>query len=363
MNSVRVGRVAGIPIHLHWSTVLIVGFVTAALAWGTLADVSPGTNNGILVLAGVLGAVGLLGSIVAHELAHALVARRFHIPVARIDLWALGGVAHLTRQARRPGQEAAIAVAGPLTSLAVGGVAAVGALALDGVSGATLAYLAGLNILLGLFNLLPGAPLDGGRVLRAALWARSGDAQLAGIRAATAGRWIGGGLAGLGVVQLVNGGPGFTLLLIGWFIAQSAAAERMVHRLELQLRGRSAGSVAQPSAELPEWSTAAWAVEQPGVSGGGLVTVRNADGEVYGYVTAAQLRVIPADERTTVTLAELAVPIGTLPVVAAQDPADGLLERLRSIGHAVAVRDGLALVGFVTAATVQRLLAGGPRTT
>jgi len=257
VNSVRVGRVAGIPIYLHWSTLLIVGFVTAALATGTLTGVSPDTNGAILAVAGLFGAVGLLVSIVAHELAHSVVARRFHIPVARIDLWALGGVAHLTREARSPGQEAAIALAGPLTSLAVGGVVAAGALALDGVSGATLAYLAGLNIVLGLFNLLPGAPLDGGRVLRAALWARRGDAQLAGIRAATAGRWIGGALAGLGVVQLFNGGAGFTLLLIGWFIAQSAAAERMVHRLELQLRGRSAGSVAQPSAELPAWSTAA----------------------------------------------------------------------------------------------------------
>lgn len=356
MNGVRIGRIAGIPLHLHWSTLLIVALVTTSLAGAALPAVVPDASSTTLVVAGLIGALGLLVSIVAHELCHALVARRFAIPVARIDLWALGGVAHLTRDASTPGQEAAIAVSGPLASLAIGGVAAVGAFALDGIVGATLGYLAGINLLLGVFNLLPGAPLDGGRVLRAALWARRGDAARAGVQAATAGRWLGGGLAALGLVQVLTGGPGFTLVLVGWFIAQSAAAERLVHQLRMSLRDRSAGSVAQPSAELPEWSTAAWAAEQPGVQPDGLVVVRNAEGELDGYVTAAQLRAIPAAERMHVLLRELVVPLGTLPAMAASERADGLVERMRSLGSTVVVRDGRSLVGFVTPANVQSLL-------
>lgn len=356
MNGARIGRIAGIPLHLHWSTLLIVALVTVSLASAALPAVVPAASTASLVIAGLVGALGLLASIVIHELSHALVARRYGIPVTRIDLWVLGGVAHLARDAQTPRQEATIAVAGPLSSLMLGGVAAVGAFVLDGIAGATLGYLAGINVLLGLFNLLPGAPLDGGRVLRAALWARRGDAQRAGMQAATAGRWVGGALAALGIVQVLNGRSGFTLVLIGWFIAQSAAGERLVHQLQMQLRDRSAGSVATPSAVLPEWSTAAWAAQQPGVNPDGLVVVRNGEGELFGYVTAAQLRSIPADERGEVTLAELAVPLGTLPVAAARDRADGLLEQLRSLAHTVIVRDGRSVVGFVTPASVQALL-------
>ncbi len=357
MHGVRIGRLAGIPIHLHWSTLVIVGLVTAGLASAALPTVAPDAGTGLLVVAGLVGAVGLLASIVAHELAHALMARRLGIPVTHIDLWVLGGIAHLSREARTAGQEAAVAVVGPLTSIVIGLLAGAGALVLDGLPGAVLGYLGFINLLLAGFNLLPGAPLDGGRLLRAGLWARSGDPQRAGVQAATAGRWLGAGVAAFGFVELINGRPGLTLIVIGWFMMQSALAEGLVHRVQLGLRGRSAGSLAEAPVVLPEWSTVAWAVEQPGIGrGGGIVAVRDGDGALVGYVTSPQLRAIPAPERAEVVLRELAVPLGTLPVVGADERADGLLDRLRQVSSAVAVRDGGRLVGFVTPAAVQRLL-------
>src|SRR5690606_20800741 len=160
------------------------------------------------VLVGALAAVFFGASLLAHEYAHALVARRRGIGVRRVSLWALGGMAELETEPRRWQDELAVSVVGPLTRLAVGGLALGAGIALDlggaTVPGRLLLWLAVLNIVLGLFNLLPGYPLDGGRVLHALSWWRSGNRNKATVVTAGAGRFIGALLIAGGVWMFFN---------------------------------------------------------------------------------------------------------------------------------------------------------------
>jgi Zn-dependent protease len=168
------GRIAGIRIGVNISVLVIVLIIAGGLALGRFPLVLPGRSTLSYVLAGVVAAVAFLASLLAHELAHALVARRNGIEVEGITLWLLGGVARLKGGARGPGAEFRVAGVGPLTSLVLGVVfggcamlaTAAGA---GGLPVAVLAYLAGINVLLAVFNLVPAAPLDGGRLLRAAV--------------------------------------------------------------------------------------------------------------------------------------------------------------------------------------------------
>ena len=191
-----------------------------------------------------------LASLLAHELAHSLVARRNGIEVESIVLWLLGGVAQLKGEAKTPGADFRIAIVGPLTSfalavifgLAAGGVSWLGT---AGLPFGVLAYLAATNAMLAVFNLIPAAPLDGGRVLRAALWRWRGNRQAAAVSAARAGRFVGFALIALGVLQVVTGFGlgGVWLALIGWFVVSAATAEEQQARLSGQLAGVAVGQV------------------------------------------------------------------------------------------------------------------------
>ena len=189
---VRFGKVAGIPVGAHWSVLVVLLLVAEGMAMVVLPELVPDHSPVAYWLAGLLTALIFLGSLLAHELAHALVARTYGLSVQRITLWMLGGVSLLGGEPPTPRADLRVALAGPLASVAV----AVGsaALAMAGqvlgapdLAVATAAWLATMNAVLSVFNLLPGAPLDGGRVLRAFLWRRLGDRDRAEIAAARSG--------------------------------------------------------------------------------------------------------------------------------------------------------------------------------
>ena len=182
---IPLGRVAGFPLSVHWSVLVILWLFTWSLA-ATLPDTAPGHSSSVYWLAGVTGAVVLLASLLAHELTHAIVARRAGVKVLGVKLWLFGGIARLGGEAKTPGTAFRIAASGPAMSLALAAVFAGVAAALRAVGTADVVvavawWLAGINLMLGLFNLLPGAPLDGGRILRAYLWRRHGDAVRAAV--------------------------------------------------------------------------------------------------------------------------------------------------------------------------------------
>ena len=221
-GSIRLGTYAGIPVRAHWSMAFIAVWFGVVLA----ADYG--------VVPGVIGTAAFFLSILAHEFGHALVARRYGVGTISIDLWALGGVAELDREAPTPRADGLIAVAGPTVSLAIG---LVGLGAGYGLHSPILALIGVVNLGLAVFNMLPGAPLDGGRVLRAVRWSRTGDKYRAMRDAGQAGRVLGWSMAAIGVAMMFNGMPGLFLALTGFFIAMSARAEIMTAYVAEQLDG------------------------------------------------------------------------------------------------------------------------------
>ncbi|MBH0781723.1 site-2 protease family protein [Nocardia bovistercoris] len=242
--TIPLGRIAGVRIGVHWSALITVGLFTWMLG-GALAD-EYGGSVGTWTVA-VAGASALFGSLLAHELAHSVIARRNGVQVEGIVLWLLGGVSELRDEAPNPGADLRIAAAGPLVSVGLAAVclggAVVAAVAGGDLLGSTLLWLTAMNIVLALFNSIPAAPLDGGRVLRALVWRATGDRLRAETVAARGGRWCGGGLLALGAAELlvIGNAGGLWLILLGWFLFTAANAELTLaglrHRLgELRVR-------------------------------------------------------------------------------------------------------------------------------
>jgi Zn-dependent protease len=232
-DSVRLGRIAEVEVGLHWSVLVIGGLLAAALARGRLPAHAPGYSSIEYVAAAVVAAFVFLGCVLAHELSHAVVARREGIGVEGITLWLLGGVTRMTSEAATPRAEIAISAAGPLSNLVLGVVMvgpalALGAVAVSPLLVAVLGWLGVVNIVIAVFNSLPGAPLDGGRLLYAFVWSRHDD-RLRATRAATrAGSALGVLLVVRGLVEIARGTAverGIWLAFLGWFLCTAARAE------------------------------------------------------------------------------------------------------------------------------------------
>lgn len=232
-GSVRLGTIAGIEISLHVSWLFIMVLLTLSLATGWFATLYPQWSPPVSWAVSFCASLLLFGSVLAHELAHSLVARARGLPVKNITLFIFGGVSNIEREPQQPGVEFQMALVGPLTSLAIGGLALLLLRAIQGGTSplaALLGYLGVMNVLLGLFNLVPGFPLDGGRVLRAIVWRVSGNRYTATRVATIAGQAVAYLLIFIGLLFVFEGRlfDGLWLGVIGWFLlsgAQSASAQ------------------------------------------------------------------------------------------------------------------------------------------
>jgi Zn-dependent protease/CBS domain-containing protein len=362
---IRLGTVAGFRIGVHWSVLVILWLFTWSLA-STLPSSAPGRSTLTYWVAGAIGAVVLLASLLAHELMHAVVARRAGIPVSDVTLWLFGGVTRLGGEAQTAGTEFRIAISGPVTSLALAGVfAALGAV-LRNLGAANVAvgvawWLSGINLLLGLFNLLPGAPLDGGRVLSAYLWRRHGDKVRGEVGATRGGRIVGYVLIALGLFEFMAASivTGVWTVFIGWFLLTAAHGEerRILTRQSLTGVRVADAMTAQPHT-APGWITvedfiqsyvlgdrhSAYPVEGPG-------------GTIVGLITLAQLRLVAPEERATTLVRDAAMPMDQVVTAAPHEPLTSLLERLAPSGSSRAlVVDSGQVVGIVTARDISRLI-------
>ncbi len=230
-STFRLGRIAGIPLGLHYSFFVLLALLTWRVSGDFLPDQYPGWDLWVYWATGAISAVLLSASVVVHELAHSLVARSRGIAVGGINLFILGGVSHLEADSRHARDEFLIAVVGPATSVLISVILwGVWSVLRGGNSpvNAIIWYLALVNLVLGIFNLLPVFPLDGGRVLRSIIWAVTGSHRGATRVASGFGRIAGVGLMALGVVWLVSGNymGGVWLALIGWFVQNAARLGR-----------------------------------------------------------------------------------------------------------------------------------------
>ena len=365
--SINLGRIGGVPVGLNLSVVVIVAILVIGLGFGRFPIEYPGLPLAVYLLAAAVTALLFLASLLAHELAHALVARHYGIGVSGITLWLLGGVAQLTGEARTPRADLRIAAVGPATSLAAAAVFGLVAWLLAAAGAAPLlvgvfAYLGIVNVLLALFNLIPAAPLDGGRVLRAVLWARWGDRVRAAITAANAGRTFGYALIVLGFL-LVFTGPGFQglwLALIGWFLVNAASAEEQQARLGAALHGIRVGDVMSRSpVTAAPGETVAGLIDQV-VMRERLSTYPLVDefGAFRGLVTLNRIRQVPTELRPLPLLADIACPPADVP---AAHPDDGLVDLMQQMsghpdGRAVVFDDEGRLIGLVTPSDITRAL-------
>jgi Zn-dependent protease len=365
--SISLGRIAGIAVGVNASVFFIVAILVVGLATGRLPAAYPGRASAAYVAAALVAAVLFLASLLAHELAHALVARRQGVEVQSIVLWLLGGVAQLRGEAKTPGADFRIAVVGPLTSLALAvvfGVLAQG-LSLAGVTGlpvGVLVYLAATNVMLAAFNLIPAAPLDGGRVLRAALWRWRGDRHQAAVNAAQAGRVFGFLLIALGVLELVTGlgVGGLWLALIGWFVVTAAGVEEQQARRSARLEGLTVGQAmtAQPTVLDGAMTVADFAAQMALTHRFSTYPLVDPYERLTGLVTLNRVRAVPPEQRPVTRLDQIACPPAEVPVAQPEEPVLDLVERMRgcSDGRAVVVDHADRVIGVVSPSDLARAL-------
>lgn len=347
-GSIGLGTYAGIPVRVHWSMGLI------AVWFGVLLSVDLG------IVGGVIATTAFFASILAHEFGHAMVARRYGVRTQSIDLWALGGVARLDRESPTPRADGLIAVAGPAVNLLIGGVALAASFALQSN---VLFWIGFVNGFLAVFNMLPGAPLDGGRVLRAVRWARTGDKYRAMRDAGNAGRVLGWGMVGLGVVMMLNGQFGVFVMVTGLFIALNARAEIMTSYLAEQLDGVKVRDltffgIAQAGTDM---DTDSMIDQRQRLGAAGAVAVVDENGELDGLVLEDQLWAVPFDRRPMVMLTQLMVPFNNLAKASLDEDLANVLPRLDPRRPVVTVWNDGKLLGIVHPKRLQERLEAAQR--
>ena len=250
-GSLRLGKIAGIDIYTHLSWFIILVLLTWSLASGWFAQLFPGWATTTYWIVAFISALLLFGCVLVHELAHALVAQASGLTVRNITLFIFGGVAHVEEDMKRPGVEFRVAIAGPIASFLLAGVAFLLVLPLRG-SGASaeaaLDYLAVANFLLGAFNLLPGFPLDGGRVLRSIIWKVTGNFKKSTRIASSVGQAFAYVFILLGIIGFFTGNffNGLWVVFIGWFLLSAAQTASTQVELQSALQGVSVGQVMDP---------------------------------------------------------------------------------------------------------------------
>lgn len=353
-SSVKLGRILGIPVGLHLSWFLIFGLMTWSLALGYFPPEYPGLPTAGYWLLGAVTSLLLFGSVLVHELAHSIVALRHKVPVRGITLFIFGGVAQMGSEPPSAGAEFRIAIAGPLASLALA-IGFGGLWVLD----QGLPYLAApsmwlmrINLILAVFNLIPGFPLDGGRVLRAAIWKFTGSFQQATRAATFTGQLAAFGFIGVGVFTILRGNffNGLWLVFIGWFLQNAAAASFAQSNLQQSLRGVRVGQVMSRDCPLvPDSRPLSQLVEQEILSGGRRCFFVADNGRLRGMLTLTDVARVPRSEWSKVTTGQIMVPWDKLQRV---EPGAELLAALRTMDDAnvnqLPVVEGDEMVGMLS---------------
>jgi Zn-dependent protease/predicted transcriptional regulator len=368
--SFRIGKLFGIPLEVNLSWIVIFLLVTVMLATSYYPTVT-GAQGAPAWLLGVLGAITALlffASIVAHELCHSVVTRIEGGSVDKITLFIFGGVSQIQEEPKSPSKELLMAAAGPGMSLLLAGLFYLASVYANASAPwwvtAPLQYLAGINLLVGLFNLLPGFPLDGGRVLRAILWGITGNLLKATKWAARSGQTIGWLLVALGVVSVLSGesGGGIWLGLVGWFIAWLAGSSYQQMELQTRLSGLTVDRVMTPHPAYVDGSITVDTLVQEHMLGRQHSRYPVFyDGAIIGVVALDHVKSVDRNDWPYVKVADITdKDLGVLSVDSTT-PVLQLLPRLAAekTGALLVVHEG-RLVGILTRADVIDVLNRQP---
>ncbi len=337
-NAVPLFKLYGIQLRIDPSWLLIAGLILWSLSTQYFPLILPRAGSGTHFVLALLGMLGLFASLILHELAHSLTARNYGLGIAGITLFVFGGVAEMEEEPPTPGAEFWIAVAGPAMSFAL-------ALAFDLagplVAGlgtgavALMGYLVFVNTALGVFNLIPAYPMDGGRVLRAILWKRSGSMDRATMQAARTGIALGALVIGLGVLSLAGGGGigGMWTILIGFFVFSAARNNFSAARYRLDLMGTLARDLMTPSpVVVPPAVSVTELVDKVMLPRHMSFIPVVEHGRLLGYVDSAGVRAVPEPSRAQTAVAAVMVPLDQAATLAPDTPAQVALEMFLRTG-------------------------------
>ncbi|RMG44081.1 MAG: site-2 protease family protein [Acidobacteria bacterium] len=357
-QSLRLGTFKGIPIGIHSTWLIAFGLITVSLVY-YYSQQYPHWSVGTNVTIGVLTSVLFFISVIGHELAHSLVALAKGIPVRSITLFVFGGISQISREAATAAAEFQIAIVGPLSSLVIGGLFWF----LSAVAGnvnqplaEAFRWLAWINVLLALFNLIPGFPLDGGRVLRSILWWRKGDFNSATRTAANIGKLISYGFIFLGIWEVFQGFliNGLWIAFIGWFLLNAAQA----NVAQLTLRDALAGIVAanlmsRECPTVPPYISLTDFVHDYLLRTGRRCYVVTEGSRVFGLITPREVSAVPRTEWHTTSVAAAMTPFEKLKWVRPDESAINVMEKMNAenINQLPVIEDG-RLLGIISRETL-----------
>lgn len=352
--SIKLGRIWNIPIGLHPSWFIIFALLTWSLATGYFPREFGGLSTAAHILLGLVTTLLFFASVLAHELGHSFIALRNRIPVTRITLFIFGGVAQIAEEPRSPGAEFRIAIAGPLVSLALAGLFGITYLLDQRIPylAAPSAYLLRINLILALFNLIPGFPLDGGRVLRAIVWWWNRDFRKATRIASFSGQVVAFGFLGAGVFDMLRGDflNGLWLAFIGWFLQNAAATSYAQTNMQHALQDIKVRQVmAHECTRIPSLMPLSQLVEENVLMGGQDCFFIADNGKLRGMLTLKEISQIPQPKWRFTTTEQAMVPISRLTSVSPDTELMQALQTMDTAGVAdLPVLDGDELVGVLT---------------
>lgn len=364
-RSIKVTTLGGFDIKVDASWLLIAALIVWSLSRGYLPEELPDASEPALLIAAIVAALGLFTSLVLHELAHSVMARRHGLKITGITLFLFGGVAEMEAEPADPNVELQVAIVGPLASLALAGlfwssVVVARITGLGPIVTTVLGYLAAINLTLALFNMVPAFPLDGGRVFRAILWRRSGDLVSATRRAAATSAVFAWGLIGLGVFAMFSFGPaaGLWPILVGLFLLALGRASYQQVEVKQIFTGHSVADlmtkraiVAGPDQTLSEVLNRVFLAN--GISFAPVVE----EGVLLGYVDLHLIRCMDREHWATTIVDDVMESVSPDCAIQLDMPAQTLLEHMTKTGRRkFLVVDDAALVGVVTLSDVTGFL-------
>ncbi len=364
---IRIGRLFGVEIGLHYSWLAIAAVLTLSLG-DSFAAAHPDWGLEAAWLAALLTAALFFVSLTAHELAHAVVANARGVPVKAITLFALGGVAQMEHEPADAGSEFRIAVVGPLASFAIGLASLGAAWALgwpllgepDEAPLAVLVWLGYINLSLGAFNLLPGFPLDGGRILRALVWRVTGDARRSMRVASLAGRVVAVALIAFGLVRFASTSDagGLWMCLVGWFLLEAARSSYLQFRIAETLRDVRVGELMNRDCPaVDRFTNLAAFLEERMARQAQFCSVVLENGLPAGLIAARDVQPIPRPQWPYRTVGDVMRPLEDSPAIAPDAPLSDALERMgrENVNQLAVAADG-RFEGVLSRASVMGFL-------
>ncbi len=364
-RSFTIGRFFGIPLEVNSSWFLVFFLVAFTLSTSYLPAALPGQPSAVYVFIALAMTAAFFASVVIHEFSHSLVARAGGMKISRITLFIFGGVSQMEDEPTGPGLEFLMAIAGPGMSLVLSGACFGGLAIMRSVNAAPaflvpVEYLAYINLSVGIFNLLPGFPLDGGRVLRSILWAITHDMLKATRWASRMGQLLGYALIAIAVVGVLNGSLDLIwFAVMGWFLSTLAGAAYQQQLLKVRLSEVPLSSVmSSPVAYVSSETTLDEMAHSYFLGGRHSRYPVVSEGRVIGLIELQALRDMPRDDWVNKTVGEVAH-TDLAEVVATPDvTVDRVLARLEPSGPgAVLVVEDGRLAGIVTRADVIQLVS------